>query len=281
MIETLKDDDLIPFHREIIDQAIKDYKPKAIVLLLSGGDDSLAAYIMTRLVGIKIDYVLHGNTRTGIEETTEFVYKTTENFKDKFLLADAGSSYTDYVMRKGFFGVGDHAHSFSYNILKRNHFNRVISRYLRKGRRNFPILLINGARRNESTRRQRTMKNPIKIDPRNKNNIWVNIINEFSKKQTLDLIVGNGLCRNPVSINLCRSGECMCGTMQSEGEYLEAKYFYPEWGGQMDQLRKVVSEKHGWDWGENLDNHKHMEMKGQLNMFQPMCTSCTIKNEKT
>lgn len=277
MKETLKDNDLIPFHREIIDQAIKDYKPKAIVLLLSGGDDSLAGYIMAKLLDVKIDYVLHGNTRTGIQETSDFAYNTTKNFGDKFLLADAGDSYVNYVMRKGFFGAGSLAHSYAYNILKKNHFNSAISKNLRMGKRDFPILLINGARRNESTRRQRTMQNPIKVDPNNKNNIWVNIINEFSKRQTIDIIEGNGLCRNPVSINLCRSGECMCGTMQSEGEYLEAKYFYPEWGWQMDELRRVVTEKHGWDWGMEKPKSILMENKGQLNMFQPMCTSCEVK----
>lgn len=270
----MNDVDLIPFHKQIIDKAIADYKPRAIVLMLSGGDDSLAASVMCKLLGVKIDYVIHGWTRTGIKETTDFAVKIADQMGYPYLIADAGTSYVDYVMRKGFFGHGIQAHAFAYHRLKKEHFRRVVSANIRKRRRNFPILFINGARRNESENRKITMKNPIRVDG---NDIWVNIINEFSKPQTVDLIEGMGLCRNPVSVKLCRSGECMCGTMQTEGDYLEAKYFYPEWGGQMDELRKAVTEKHGWDWGQQIPKHIPMERKGQLNMFkefQPMCTDC-------
>lgn len=270
----MNDVDLIPFHKQIIDKAIADYKPRAIVLMLSGGDDSLAAYVMCKLLGVNIDYVIHGWTRTGIKETTDFAIKTAEQMGDPYLIADAGTSYVDYVMRKGFFGFGIAAHAYSYHILKWTHFRRVVSVNIRKRRRNFPILFINGARRNESENRKKTMKDPIRVDG---NNIWVNIINEFSNHQTVNLIEGNGICRNPVSVKLCRSGECLCGTMQTDGDYLEAKYFFPTWGEQMDELRKEVTKKHGWDWGQQIPKHIPMERKGQLNMFkefQPMCTDC-------
>lgn len=274
----MNQNDLIPFHAQIIRKAMLDYKPKAIVMMLSGGDDSLAAYIMTRLLDVNIDYVIHGWTRTGIEETTQFAIRQANSFGDKYLIADAGDTYVEYVMRKGFFGAGSQAHAFTYNLLKYNHFKRAVSHNIRKGRRNYPILFINGARRNESERRKKTMANPVKVQG---NDIWVNIINEFDKPQTIDLIEGYGCKRNPVSVNLCRSGECMCGTMQNEGDYTEAKYFYPEWGRQMDALRKAVLEKHGWDWGQQIPKHIPMERKGQLNMFQPMCTGCKVNFEKS
>ena len=270
----MKQEDLIPFHKEIIERAILEYKPKAIVIMLSGGDDSLAAYVMCKILGIKIDFVIHGYTRTGIKETTDFAIKTAADFEDNLLIADAGDSYVKYVMRKGFFGTGQRAHTYAYHVLKANHFQKTVSKYIRKSRRNFPILFINGARRNESENRKKTMKNPIKVQG---NDIWVNIINEFSKPQTIDLIEGNGLCRSAVSVNLCRSGECMCGTMQSEGEYLEAKFFYPDWGKEMDALRQTVKNKHGWDWGTNMPDHIPMEKMGQMNMFQPMCVGCIDK----
>jgi len=269
--------DLIPFHKEIIEKAIIDYKPKAIIMMLSGGDDSMAAYIMSKILGIKIDFVVHGWTRTGIVETTEYAVKQADNFGDPILIADAGTSYIDYVTRKGFFGTGLGAHAFAYHVLKKEHFSKTVSRNIRKGRRNFPILYINGARRNESENRKKTMANPIKVMG---NDIWVNIINEFSKHQTYDLIEGNGCKRNEVSVNLCRSGECMCGTMQSESEYKEAKFFYPQWGKEMDKIRRMVTNLHGWDWGQSIPAHIPMERKGQLNMFQPMCTGCKVKYEQ-
>lgn len=74
-----------------------------------------------------------------------------------------------------------------------------------------------------------------------------------------------------MSVNLCRSGECMCGTMQTEGDRNEAAFFYPDWGKQLDALDKVVKEKHGWGW-----NDKGPSKVSPKETFQPMCTGCKI-----
>lgn len=270
----------IKYSKEIIDKAIVDYKPKAICMMLSGGDDSLAAYEVAKQLDIKIDFVIHGNTRTGIKETTQYVTELVSKNRHDLLIADAGSAYEKYVLRKGFFGLGERAHSFSYNVLKSAPFRSVISQYLRKGNRNFPVLLLNGARRLESDRRKRTMKSPIKIDPTSKNNIWVNLINEWDNYQPKKFLESCGVKRNPVSVNLCRSGECLCGTMQTYADRLEAGYFYPDWKNWIDSLEKEVNKKYPWKWGQNILNSHLLEMKGQTNLFQPMCEGCKINYSK-
>lgn len=270
--------------KEIIEKAIADFKPAAIVMMLSGGDDSMTAYHVAKELGIKFDLVIHGNTRTGISLTTEFVIKEAERMKDKLLIADAGTSYEDYVLRKGFFGKGNDAHTYSYHVLKIEHFRKIVSQKLRKRKRNFPILFINGARRKESENRMKTMAVPYKLDPSQPNNIWVNIINEFEKHECLNYLEGNGIKRNPVSVNLCRSGECMCGTMQSQGDREEASFFYPEWGKWLNELEKEVMKKFPWSWNDNINKYHLMERDGQLNMFnefQPMCTGCKVQYEKS
>jgi hypothetical protein len=105
--------------------------------------------------------------------------------------------------------------------------------------------------------------------------MWVNLINDWHKEDCKNYLEGNSICRNSVSINLCRSGECVCGTMQSKGDRQEAAYFYPAWGKQLDALEKQVKEKHGFGWGVNMP--KPVD-KRQIDMFQPMCIGCT-KNE--
>ena len=184
-------------------------------------------------------------------------------------------------MRKGFFGVGERAHTFAFHILKESHFSKAVSKHIRKRQRNFPILFINGARRLESENRMKTMVNPYRVDPYQKNNIWVNIINEWKNGQPAEYLEGCGVKRNPVSVALCRSGECMCGTMQSIENYAEAKAFSPKWGEQMDSLRKKVIKKFPWDWGTNPPPTWALEKKGQGNLFtgyhedfQPMCSGC-------
>jgi 3'-phosphoadenosine 5'-phosphosulfate sulfotransferase (PAPS reductase)/FAD synthetase len=265
-------DDLLIKSKEIFDKGVADFKPKAIVLMFSGGDDSLTTYHVARELGIKFDFVIHGNTRTGIHETTDFVRKTVADLKDNYLEADAGDSYVNYVMRKGFFGAGSMAHNYSYNVLKLNHFKRVVSEHLRKRQRNFPILFINGARRLESERRKKTMIIPYSFTKAFKNNIWVNLINEWDKPDCKKYLEANGINRNPVAVNLCRSGECMCGTMQSKGDRAEASFFYPEWGKILDELERVVKAKHGFGWGVKMPTKPH---PSQTDLFQPMCVGCT------
>lgn len=113
--------DLILKSRDIIDEAIATFKPMATVFMFSGGDDSLTTYQVLKQLGVKFDFVIHGNTRTGIQETTDFVIKEVERRKDKLIIADAGNAYIDYVLRKGFFGKGNHAHRYSYHVLKQRH----------------------------------------------------------------------------------------------------------------------------------------------------------------
>ena len=151
---------LIEESKEIIEKSIADFKPNKIVMMFSGGDDSLTAYHVAKELGIKIDFVIHGNTRTGIKQTTDFVLKEVARNKDKLLVADAGASYENYVLRKGFFGKGLSAHTFTYHILKQEYFEKIVSKYIRQRQRNFKILFINGARRKESDNRMITMKVP-------------------------------------------------------------------------------------------------------------------------
>ena len=120
------------------------------------------------------------------------------------------------------------------------------------------------------------MKKAIKIDGPN---IWVNIINEFSNTDVKEYLSGNNIKRNPVSVALCKSGECMCGTMQSHEMRAEAGSFDPCWKNWINNLEKEVMKKHPWKWGEQINKYHLQEKKGQLNLFQPMCENCITENE--
>lgn len=272
-------EDLLRKSKEIFESAVKIYKPKAIVGMLSGGDDSMTMMEVAKAIGIKFNYVVHGYTRTGIPETTKFAVNEIERRGHRLLLADAGDSYVNYVMRKGFFGKGVGHHNISYHILKLGHFRRVVSHNIRMGRRNYPILFIGGARRSESPRRKVGLISPYRVIDDGRN-IWVSLINDWDKQDCLDFLEGNGVFRNPVSIKLCRSGECMCGTMQSEGDRNEAAFFYPDWGKNLDALDKIVKAKHGWGWNDQgPSKNKTVADYQAQQQFQPMCTGCKINYE--
>jgi 3'-phosphoadenosine 5'-phosphosulfate sulfotransferase (PAPS reductase)/FAD synthetase len=271
-----KFDQLLEESAEIVNTAIEQYKPYAIVLMLSGGDDSLLTYEVCKRIGVKIDYIMHGVTGTGLPATTQFVKNLVEQSGITYLEANAGAAYEDYVKRKGFFGKGLGAHQFSYHVLKATPFRKAVSKHIRQRKRNRPILLLNGVRFDESDNRSDKLgDNPYNTDPAAKNNIWVNVVHWWTTKDRDDFLSENNIERNPVSIALGRSGECMCGTMQNQAARLKAAEFDPEWGKWLDNLEREVATLHGFGWAQSAKSKKKTS---QGDLFQPMCTGCKALN---
>lgn len=258
---------------EIFKQATVEYPPYATVIMFSGGDDSLTTLYVAKALGIQVDYIVHVNTKTGIPDTTEYVRKLALEVDIPYIERDAGDKYENYVLRKGFFGRGITAHSYAYHILKKTQFKNGLSS-IRQRKRNRNILLLNGGRRQEGRNRMTRMIDPIKAEGRN---VWVNLINEWSKKECMDFLYDNNIKRNPVTEILHRSGECMCGTMQSLEARKEATFWFPKWGTWLDNLEQRVGEKgFYWGWGENIPKSFSLVKQGQMIMpgFMPMCTGC-------
>jgi tRNA(Ile)-lysidine synthase TilS/MesJ len=64
---------MIESSKEIIERAISEINPYAIVSMVSGGKDSLAAYLVAKELAVPVSHIMHGVTGTGIAQTTEFV----------------------------------------------------------------------------------------------------------------------------------------------------------------------------------------------------------------
>lgn len=252
----------------ILKEAIETFNPTHIVSMVSGGKDSAASDQIARELGVKIDVVIHGNTRCGIPQTSQFVRDTYGTLGD-FAEADAGTAYEDYVLRKGFFGKGIGAHGFAYRVLKATPFRKTISRLIRKGKRDVRVMLLNGARKDESENREKHLQ-VWRRDPAMPNNIWVNIIHDWSQDDRDQYLESRATPINPVAVQLCRSGECMCGTMQTKAERAEAAALYPNWGTWLTELEKQVRERHGFGWGDNFPKPRD-PAQGE---FFPMCKDC-------
>jgi len=97
--------DLLNMSQQIINQAIADYSPYAIVMMFSGGHDSLAAYHVAKILNVPMTHFMHGITGTGIADTTDFARHIAEQSGLTYLEANAGNAYEKYVLRKGFFGI--------------------------------------------------------------------------------------------------------------------------------------------------------------------------------
>src|SRR6185369_12867654 len=193
--------------------------------MVSGGKDSACSDAVARELGCKIDFRIHGNTRCGIPETSSFVreaYGAIGNYVE----ADAGAAYEDYVLRKGFFGKGVAAHGFAYRVLKATPFRKAVSAEIRHGKRGVRVLLLNGARKDESENRRANLQ-ICRQDPASPGNIWCSLIYDWSQHDRDSHLEARKVPINPVAKQLCRSGECMCGTMQTEAERIEAALLYP------------------------------------------------------
>jgi 3'-phosphoadenosine 5'-phosphosulfate sulfotransferase (PAPS reductase)/FAD synthetase len=256
-------------HR-LISGALEIHQPDFIISMVSGGKDSAASHAVAVELGVKIDLVIHGNTRCGIPETSQFVEAHYGQGPWDFAVADAGTSYEDYVLRKGFFGAGIDAHGYAYRILKAGPFRKVISAKLRQRKRGIKILLLNGARKDESENRRKHLK-MMRPDPAAPGNVWVNIIHTWTQEDRDTYLQDRNVPINPVAKALCRSGECMCGTMQSKQERAEAAALYPKWGNWLTSLETEVRAKHGFGWGETFPRKPDPR---QIDMFQPMCSDC-------
>lgn len=261
---------------ERVERVVKQFQPTHIIATVSGGRDSAAEVEFARELGLKIDVILHCRTGTGIQETTDHVVDYYGNLGPDFVMADAGTAYEDYVMRKGFFGIGRDAHNYAYRILKATPMRKAISRVIRQGRRGVRVLLLNGARALESDNRRANLKET-RPDPASPGNLWVNLIHDWSaadRNRYLDL---RSVPINPVAIQLCRSGECMCGTMQNAQIRGEAAAIYPEWGAWLNDLERRAKARHGWGWGETMP--KPVDPR-QIDMFQPLCVGCTRDDQR-
>ena len=125
--------DLLQKSLEIYREAVALHKPYAVVAAISGGNDSAAAFHVARAIGVKIDFIVHIRTGTGIAETNKFVCDHYSTYGIPFILADAGNAYEKYTMRKGFLGRGHKAHEHAYHILKAGPLRKAISKHIRQG----------------------------------------------------------------------------------------------------------------------------------------------------
>lgn len=98
----------------------------------------------------------------------------------------------------------------------------VVHVYIPKGNR--IIMYFTGARKDESIRRMGTVEQVGKYG----NQVWVNLIHNFTKSDIYHIQKQNNLVRNPASVLLSRSGECNDGAFGDEAELRLMNLFFPK-----------------------------------------------------
>lgn len=274
--------------KRIIDSALKEYNPVHVLLMFSGGHDSLTSthFAGCYLREIGVDFtVYHGDTTIGIRETQDFVKKICDLYGLPLAIRRApdGHTYVDIVKEKGF--PGPSAHRYMYIRLK----ERALLRYVNHEVKSSPyarenVLLITGIRKDES----RIRMGYIHTTQKDGSRVWCNPIFNWSAKQCEDYRAENKLPRNPVKDRICISGECLCGAFASKEERAEIKACFPETEKELQRLEAIARDNgHPWPWGHGPNEWFDDHPPGLIDMFTGevnpgpggmyMCVGCEKK----
>ena len=262
---------------EVMQKALEQHNPTAVICLFSGGHDSLTAthYVMSNYAHLAPE-VVHIDTGIGIPETQQFVIDTCEQFGWPLSIYRAAENvkadgtpdpmvYDDIVIANGFPGPG--AHRIMYSKLKQRQVRRVVRE--RKKRRSDRVLLASGVRREESTRRMGTTE----YIQRDGAQVWAAPLLDFTGSDQKQYMAHHELPRNPVKDKLCMSGECLCGAFAHEGELAEIEFWYPETGRRIRELeRKVTDAGHKGNWEKS-----RWKRDAKVEKAGPMCATCDAR----
>lgn len=274
--------DRIKWSKDLIDKAILEHRPYAIIVGLTTGGDSLVAFHVAKML-CTVDACFTCDTTIAAHETIKNCQDVCEKYKTKWIckappyggLQENNNTYFELVRQHGFPGKTKTTHNWMYRYLKDHTVAKIVSSFKQGKRR--PIIIISGARKHESVRRFGTSKD-ITV---NKGTIWVNILNEWTDSDMQEFKTDNRIDdeRSPISKIMGISGECFCGCFAQKNELMELKCASRDTYNKIVGIQKWLTEntKMKWGWEDSPPASWIQEQKGQLNMFSPemlFCSTC-------
>ena len=213
-----------------ITEAIAEYDPIKVYVLVSGGNDSSVVAHLAAQFGPRLDALVHINTGIGVEETREFVRSYAQWMEMPLIEKHSPRSYEDLVMQYGF--PGPAAHRYMYVWLKERPL-REVRREAQQGK-NRRVMFITGVRSSESQRRMGHVEPIQRLD----NMVWVAPIRSFDFKDIWAYKAEHELPNNEVVAHLHMSGECLCGAFAKPQELEWLEVVYPEVARRIRDLEK-------------------------------------------
>ena len=239
------------------------------VVLFSGGNDSLAT---VHIVRNHVDAVAHIVTGIGILETTEFVKETCREWNlPLILLITPPEVYEEFIFKTNSNGrvmgfPGPSGHQAIYYYLKQRRVRELRKMFVK----NYGdyVIFFTGIRSNESNRR---MLSKMAVPVRKEGSIiWVNPILKWTINKRDNYLEINNVRLNPVTNNLHRSGECLCGAFAYSDELNEIEFFYPDIAKRIRNLEEklTILGAKNCQWGGGGKKSKKIKVPG------PLCFGC-------
>lgn len=248
--------------------------------LFSGGNDS----VVSTHVAYKnhdIDYTVYLDTNTGLPENKEHVKEVCQEYGWDLLIAQSATTLREFALgtedRKpyGFPGPGEHSWVFRY--LKDRQLQSIATRVDERPR------YYNGVRKAESNRRNSNVTGM--IDKRDRVT-YVNVIFNWSDRETDAYREKHDLPKNPVAERIGRSGDCFCGAyVNRDTELTELEAHYPKHADWIKDLEKDVQEELGasnknayWGFGNMGEKELRAKMAENDENQMMLCSSCDVPN---
>ena len=269
--------------KQIIKEAVARFKPVLIVLMVSGGHDSItnAHVSATALQEMGLPFVVyHGDTTIGIPETQQYVKDMCKRYGWKLFIGKPSNPkdcYEALVKKFGFPGPTRMSHQIMYRHLKERALNYFVTHQCKTtpyAREN--VLLLSGLRKMESRVRVGYTREVNKENSK----VWVNPIFYFSDSDVREYMSKNGIPKNPVKEKICISGECLCGAFAGKEEWTEIKLNYPKVAAEIERLHEIAKANgHPWPWSMGPTEWRKNEAGKVSKKPAYMCVGCDNKRD--
>jgi 3'-phosphoadenosine 5'-phosphosulfate sulfotransferase (PAPS reductase)/FAD synthetase len=263
-----------PGPQEIIETALRVYRPIAVYVGYSGGNDSLRVthWTMANVPGAE---VFHINTGIGCERTRVHVRQVCKDrgwpLHEIRAKEDCGQDYDALCREHGF--PGPDGHNMMYARLKERCVRLLLRRAKDGHSRGAKVMLISGLQHDDSKRRMRYAGREINSVG---SQLWTNPFYWSSKAERDAYIAEHALPINPVTRELGMSGECGCGAFAQPGELARWRAVDPSFGERIDRLsQEVLAAGFTWSWEGHPPAGGHN--KGQ-SLLMPLCGDSCFKS---
>lgn len=262
----------------ILKAALVEHRPNAVIVLYSGGYDSmitahvtqrwLASWphtLLTRIVSIDTGISADG-WRKFVGETASAwgQHEIWDNPNPNWFFEDAEQHGTPYTRP---------AHTIQFRNNKQRAIEQVLKHYKDSWRGR--VMFVTGIRRAESRERA----NAPEYD-RRKTAVWANPLVHWSEERCSEYRLKYELPINPFYDTVGGNGDCQCnwGGFTTLDALLK---YSPILGARIKVLDKRVRAIHGWGWGERPAKYVLQQRAGQLsfldkdaNAVPNLCAGC-------
>lgn len=248
--------------RELAAKVVRDFDPWAVLVgFTSGGDSNIALKLASMF--LPVTAVFTCNTTIASRETLQKCEEVANSYRLPYICRcppyngwkEHPHVYTELVKKHGFPGQTKTAHNWMYWYLKDHTISRIISQYRRRKKQRV-VLIVSGARSDESVRRMSTTQD-VTIKG---STVWLNICNAWTASEcatfeaTYDLKKNRSKCSTIMGI----SGECWCGSFAPQGQLEELRFVSPDTYYQIVEIRKwlLTNTSFYWNWDEGPPKRK-------------------------